>query len=126
MTEIKYTKDHQWIRLEDNGNAVVGITDYAQQQLGDVVFVELPTDGAEVARDAQLALVESVKSAGEVMSPVSGTVIEINAGLNDEPGTINSDPTGAGWFFKLKLSAPAELETLLDEPAYQAFLATLG
>lgn len=126
MTEIKYTKDHQWIRLEDNGNAVVGITDYAQQQLGDVVFVELPTVGAEVARDAQLALVESVKSAGEVMSPVSGTVIEINAGLNDEPGTINSDPTGAGWFFKLKLSAPAELETLLDEPAYQAFLATLG
>ena len=126
MTEIKYTKDHQWIRLEDNGNAVVGITDYAQQQLGDVVFVELPTVGAEVARDAQLALVESVKSAGEVMSPVSGTVIEINAGLNDEPGTINSDPTGAGWFFKLKLSAPAELETLLDEPAYQALLATLG
>ena len=126
MTEIKSTKDHQWIRLEDNGNAVVGITDYAQQQLGDVVFVELPTVGAEVARDAQLALVESVKSAGEVMSPVSGTVIEINAGLNDEPGTINSDPTGAGWFFKLKLSAPAELETLLDEPAYQAFLATLG
>lgn len=126
MTEIKYTKDHQWIRLEDDGNAVVGITDYAQQQLGDVVFVELPTVGAEVARDAQLALVESVKSAGEVMSPVSGTVIEINTGLNDEPATVNTDPTGAGWFFKLKLSAPAELETLLDEPAYQAFLATLG
>jgi len=126
MTEIKYTKDHQWIRLEDNGNAVVGITDYAQQQLGDVVFVELPAVGAEVARDAQLALVESVKSAGEVMSPVSGTVIEVNSGLNDEPGTVNTDPTGAGWFFKLKLADPAELETLLDEPAYQAFLATLA
>jgi glycine cleavage system H protein len=126
MTEIKYTKDHQWLRLEDDGTAVVGITDYAQEQLGDVVFVELPAVGTAVARDAQVAQVESVKSAGEVMAPVGGTVVEVNTALDGEPGTINTDPAGAGWFFKLKLADPTELDGLLDEAAYQAHLATLG
>ena len=126
MTETKYTKDHQWLRLEDDGTAVVGITDYAQEQLGDVVFVELPAVGTAVARDAQVAQVESVKSAGEVMAPVGGTVVEVNTALEGEPDRINTDPVGAGWFFKLKLADPTELDGLLDEASYKAHLATLG
>ena len=121
---LRFTKDHEWTRVE-GGEAVVGITDYAQSQLGDVVFVEVPAAGKELTAGDEAAVVESVKAASEVYAPVSGTVVEGNSALPDAPETVNSDPLGKGWFFKLKLSNPGELDGLMDQAAYDKFVAEL-
>lgn len=119
-----YTKDHEWLAVEGDA-ATVGITDYAQNALGDVVFADVPAAGTVVAKGKEAAVVESVKAASDVYSPVSGTVIEANAALGDDPALVNTDPEGAGWFFKLTLSDPSELDGLMDEAAYKALVATL-
>ena len=116
-----YTKDHEWIEV-DGDTATVGITDYAQGQLGDIVFAEVPTVGSTLKKGGDAAVVESVKAASDVYAPVSGTVTEGNAALGDEPALVNSDPEGGGWFFKLSLSDVGELGGLMDEPAYKAFV----
>jgi glycine cleavage system H protein len=121
---IYFTQDHEWISVEGD-SATVGITDYAQAQLGDVVFVEVPPAGTEVAKGKEAAVVESVKAASDVYAPVSGTVTEANAELEGDPSLVNTAPEGNGWFFKLKLADPAELEGLMDETAYKAFVAGL-
>ena len=117
----RYTKSHEYVRVE-GGTGVVGITDYAQSQLGDVVFVELPPIGQSLSKGAEAATVESVKAASEVNAPVSGTVVDVNSALADSPGLVNEDPSGKGWFIKLKLADAAELDSLMDEDAYRAFL----
>ena len=121
---IYYTRDHEWLAVEGT-TATVGITDYAQNALGDVVFAEVPAAGTVVAKGKEAAVVESVKAASDVYSPVSGTVIEANAALADDPALVNTDPEGAGWFFKLTLSDPSELDGLLDQAAYKALVASL-
>jgi len=121
---IYFTQDHEWISVEGD-SATVGITDYAQAQLGDVVFVEVPPAGTEVAKGKEAAVVESVKAASDVYAPVSGTVTEANSELEGDPSLVNTSPEAAGWFFKLALSNPAELEGLMDETAYKAFVAGL-
>ncbi|MHB1219376.1 MAG: glycine cleavage system protein GcvH [Alphaproteobacteria bacterium] len=121
MAERKYTKEHEWI-VVDGDVATVGITDYAQSQLGDVVYVELPTAGKKVTQMGQAAVVESVKAASEVYAPLTGEVVEANGALADNPALVNSDPAGAGWFFKMKLSNKGELSALMDEAAYKAFV----
>jgi glycine cleavage system H protein len=113
----RFTKDHEYIRLEGD-TAVVGITNYAQEQLGDIVFVELPSVGKTLGRGDEAAVVESVKAASEIYAPASGTVIEVNAALSGNPALVNSDSEGAGWMFKLSLSNPAELDGLLDDAGY--------
>jgi len=115
----KYSEDHEWITVEGN-TGTVGITDFAQQQLGDVVFVELPEVGAQLSQGDNSGVVESVKAASEIYSPVSGEIVEANSLLEDAPDTVNSDPTGDGWFFKIKLSDASELDGLMDETAYKA------
>lgn len=120
MTTLRMTEDHEWIRIDAAGIGTVGITQFAQEQLGDIVFVELPAVGRQLAQGEDAAVIESVKAAAECKSPVSGTVTEVNGALAEEPGQINQDPTGAGWFFKLRLEDPKQLEMLLDEAAYQA------
>jgi glycine cleavage system H protein len=119
-----FTDEHEWIEVEGD-TATVGITDYAQAQLGDIVFVEVPEQGRDVAKGGEAAVVESVKAASDVYAPVTGTVVEGNAALTDDPSLVNSDPEGAGWFFKLTLGDPGELDGLMDEAAYKAFVATL-
>ncbi len=125
MSELKYSKDHEWVRAEGEV-ATVGISGYAQEQLGDVVYVELPEVGRTVAQSDEAAVVESVKAASEVYAPVSGEIVEVNQALEDDPALVNREPTGAGWFLKLKLSAPGELEGLMDEGAYADYVAGLG
>jgi glycine cleavage system H protein len=120
---LKYTQDHEWLNL-DGDVATVGITQFAQKQLGDLVFVELPSVGASLDKGAVAATVESVKAASEVYAPVGGEVIAVNDRLTGEPGLVNSEPTGEGWMFKLKVRNAAEAEALLDEGAYQAIVAT--
>ncbi|PWR23315.1 glycine cleavage system protein GcvH [Zavarzinia compransoris] len=122
---VKYTKDHEWIAV-DGKTGRVGITDYAQLQLGDVVFVELPPVGKALKKGGEAAVVESVKAASEVYSPVTGTVTAANDPLADEPALANSDPQGEGWFFEVELADPAELDGLLDEAAYRDYVASLG
>lgn len=124
MAETRYTKDHEYIRIEGE-TGVVGITDFAQGQLGDVVFVELPSVGKTVAKGGEAAVVESVKAASEVYAPVSGEVVAVNSELEGAPGTVNEDPAGKGWFLKLKLTDAAELEGLMSEAEYQNYLKTL-
>jgi len=119
-----FTKDHEWIDVSGT-SATVGITDYAQGQLGDVVFVELPDVGRVVEAGKEAAVVESVKAASEVYAPVSGTVTEANGALADTPDLVNTAPEGEGWFFRLTLSNPAELEGLMDKGAYKAFVDSL-
>ena len=121
----RYTKDHEYIRLEGD-TAVVGITDYAQGQLGDVVFVELPAIGKAVGKGDEAAVVESVKAASEVYAPVSGEVVAVNSALEGSPGTVNEDPLGSGWFVKMKLADPSELEGLMTEDQYKAFVAGMS
>ena len=116
---LKFTKDHEWIRVED-GVATVGITSYAQEQLGDLVFVELPSIGANLDKGAVAATVESVKAASEVYAPVSGEVIAINDKLAEAPELVNAEPIGGGWLFRMKVRSAAEIDTLLDEAAYAA------
>ena len=125
MSDLKFSKEHEWVDVED-GIATVGISDYAQEQLGDVVYIELPEVGQKIARDGQAAVVESVKAASEIYAPASGEVTEINGALGDEPGLVNGDPTGGGWFFKLKLDYESELATLMDADAYQEYVEELG
>jgi glycine cleavage system H protein len=125
MATTRYTKDHEWIRL-DGEAAIVGITDYAQSQLGDVVFVELPAIGKAFAKGAEAAVVESVKAASEVYAPASGEVVAVNDALEGAPATVNEDAEGRGWFLKLKLADPAELDGLMTDAQYKDYLATLS
>jgi glycine cleavage system H protein len=125
MTELRFTSEHEWIRC-DGELATVGITDYAQNQLGDVVYVELPEIGRHVAKGAETAVVESVKAASEIYAPVSGEIAAINEALAGEPARVNADPMGEGWFLKLRLADPAELATLMDEDSYKRFVEGLG
>ena len=118
MATIKYTKEHEWVRVEGD-IGTVGITDHAQEQLGDLVFVELPAVGKTLAKGDEAAVVESVKAASEVYAPVGGEVVEVNAALNDDPAKVNADAMGGGWFFKIRIADPAELDALLDEAAYR-------
>ena len=119
---LKYTPDHEWLKVEGD-NATVGITHHAQDALGDVVFVDLPEVGATVEAKAVAGVVESVKAAADVYMPVTGVITEVNEALRADPSLANSDPLGAGWFFKVKLSNPAELDALMDETSYTAFSA---
>ena len=119
---VKYTEDHEWLKTE-GGIATVGITVHAQEALGDVVFVELPEVGTTFAQKDTAGVVESVKAAADVYMPVSGEVVEVNEALRDDPSLANTDPLGAGWFFKVKLSEPAQLDALMDETSYSAFAA---
>ncbi|HYP38517.1 MAG TPA: glycine cleavage system protein GcvH [Stellaceae bacterium] len=121
MSTFRFTRDHEWVRL-DGDLAIVGITDYAQSQLGDVVYVELPEIGHRVEKGKEAAVVESVKAASEVYAPVSGEVAEINEMLTTDPATVNADPMGDGWFIKLRLDDPKELDSLMDEEGYRRFV----
>jgi glycine cleavage system H protein len=122
MSTFRFTRDHEWVRL-DGDLAIVGITDYAQSQLGDVVYVELPEIGHRVEKGKEAAVVESVKAASEVYAPVSGEVAEINEALTADPAKVNADAMGEGWFLKLRFSDPQELDDLMDEAAYARFVA---
>jgi glycine cleavage system H protein len=119
MSDLRYTKDHEWVRIEGD-TVTVGITPYAQEQLGDVVYVELPEVGRKVEQGKEMAVVESVKAASEVYAPVSGEVLEVNTVLSDAPATVNEDAQGKGWFVKLKVADSKQLDGLLDEAAYKA------
>jgi glycine cleavage system H protein len=119
-----FTQDHEWIEVDGNA-ATVGITDYAQSQLGDIVFVEVPEAGRKVSKGGDAAVVESVKAASDVYAPVSGNVTQGNAALADDPALVNSDPEGAGWFFRLELDDVSELDGLMDAAAYKAFVESL-
>lgn len=119
----KFSKDHEWIRV-DGDIATIGITNHAQEQLGDIVFVEVPEVGRKVAAEESVAVVESVKAASDVYSPVSGEVVEANAALAESPGIVNDDPERGAWFFKVRLSNPAELDALMDRAAYDALVAS--
>jgi len=121
-TEYRYTKEHEWIVVK-GGIATIGITDYAQHELGDVVFVELPKAGTRLAAGKIFGSVESVKAVSDIYAPASGDVIEANAALQDKPETLNTDPHGGGWLVKVKLTNPAEVSSLLDAAAYEAFIA---
>jgi glycine cleavage system H protein len=117
---VYYTEEHEWIRVEGD-EATVGITDFAQGQLGDIVFVELPEAGRQVTKGGEAAVVESVKAASDVYAPVDGEIVEPNPALGDDPSLVNSDPEGEGWFFRLRLSDRSQLEGLMDASAYKAF-----
>ena len=121
----RYTKDHEYVRVEGD-TGTVGITDYAQSQLGDVVFVELPSVGKTVAKGGEAAVVESVKAASEVYAPVSGEVVEVNSELENAPGTVNEDPAGRGWFIKIKIKDQGELEGLMSEEQYQDYVSSIS
>ena len=123
--DLKFLKSHEWARVEGNGRVTVGISDHAQGLLGDLVYVELPEVGADAKAGEQIAVVESVKAASDVYAPISGEVVEGNAALGDAPETVNDQPEGSGWFAKIKLANPAEVEALMDRDAYEAFLGTL-
>ncbi|HKU97350.1 MAG TPA: glycine cleavage system protein GcvH [Vineibacter sp.] len=125
MATVKYTDEHEWISVE-NGVGTVGITDYAQEQLGDVVFVEVPEVGRTVAKGEAVAVVESVKAASDIYAPAAGGIVESNAALADAPGDVNLEPTGKGWFFKIKLANPSELDGLMDQAKYDAFVKSLA
>jgi glycine cleavage system H protein len=121
----RYTKDHEYIRVEGDAG-VVGISDYAQGQLGDVVFVELPSVGKTLSKGDEAAVVESVKAASEVYAPVSGEVVEVNSELEAAPGTVNEDPAGRGWFMKIRLTNQSELDDLMTEEQYQEFVKSIS
>lgn len=125
MAETRYTKDHERVRLEDDGTLTVGITDHAQEALGDIVFVELPAVDREVAEGESCATVESTKAANDVFAPLAGRIAEINETVVEDPGLINRDPQGEGWFWRMDPADEANFESLLDEEAYEAFLETL-
>jgi glycine cleavage system H protein len=124
MSELRYTDQHEWVRLEGDV-AVIGISDYAQGQLGDVVFVELPAPGKKVSRGGEAAVVESVKAASEVYAPVSGEVVAVNKSLTADPGLVNRAPTGDGWFLKIRVSDRSEIDKLMDAKAYAKFVEGL-
>ena len=122
-SHLQYTESHEWVSSEDNGNARIGITDHAQEALGDLVFVELPEAGSDINAEDAVCVVESVKAASDVYMPISGEITEVNEVLNDAPETINDSPFDDGWLFKVKPSVPVELEELMDADAYQAEIA---
>lgn len=122
---MRYSKEHEWIRAEGDVH-VCGITDYAQGQLGDVVYVEVKPVGTKVAQGGEAATVESVKAASEVYAPAAGEIVAANPALADTPALVNQSPTGEGWFFKIKISDPKQLDALMDEAAYQAYVKGLG
>ena len=124
MSEVRYSKDHEWVKV-DGDTATVGITHYAQEQLGDVVFVELPEVGKKVEQGKEMATVESVKAASEVYAPISGEVVEVNSALTDAPATVNEEAQGKGWFAKLKIADKGQLAALMDEAAYKKFVEGL-
>jgi glycine cleavage system H protein len=124
MSEVRYSKDHEWVKV-DGDTATVGITHYAQEQLGDVVFVELPEVGKKVEQGKEMATVESVKAASEVYAPISGEVIEVNSALADAPATVNEEAQGKGWFAKLTIADKGQLAALMDEAAYKKFVEGL-
>ncbi len=124
MSELRYTEDHEWVLLE-GGIATIGISDHAQEQLGDVVYVELPEEGAVFAEGAQAATVESVKAASEIYAPVAGEVVGSNGALSDKPELVNSDPLGDGWFFKIKVADAGAVAKMMDENAYKKHLESL-
>jgi len=119
--ELKYTQTHEWIKIEGD-TGIIGITDYAQQQMGDIVFVELPKVGLKLEKEKQACVVESVKSAFDIYSPVNGEVIEVNNSLSNDPAKINQDPYGEGWIFKIKISNPSEVNSLMSYSQYEEFL----
>ncbi|NCF26239.1 MAG: glycine cleavage system protein GcvH [Gammaproteobacteria bacterium] len=121
MSAVRYTKDHEWILMEDGDVGVIGITDYAQEQLGELVYVELPELDQEIGAGSDAVVIESVKAASEVKAPVSGAVVEVNEALVDEPEKVNNDPMGEGWFIKIKVANTGELDELMDEDAYKAY-----
>jgi glycine cleavage system H protein len=125
MPTLRFTKDHEWIR-QDGDTAVIGITDYAQQQLGDIVYVELPSVGTLVEAGKEAAVVESAKAASEVYAPVTGEIVAVNERVAGDPATVNADPMGEGWFLAVKLADPTALDGLMDEAAYAAFVAEQG
>ncbi len=125
MADTRYSQEHEWLRIEGDVGTI-GITQYAQEQLGDVVFVDVPAVGRKVAKGESIAVVESVKAASDIYSPASGEVVEANAALSETPGDVNAEPLGKGWFFKLKLSDKSELDKLMDETAYNAFVKSLS
>ena len=122
MATLRFTKDHEWVR-QDGDTATVGITDYAQEQMGDVVYVELPEIGRQVEQGTEAAVVESAKAASEVYAPVSGEIVEVNDVLAGDPAQVNADAMGGGWFMKIRLADPKQLDGLMDEAAYKAFVA---
>ena len=124
MANVRFTSDHEWVRIEDD-IGVVGITEYAQEQLGDIVFVELPEVGAQLEKGAEAAVVESVKAASEVNAPVNGEVVAVNENLADNPGKVNADAMGDGWFFKIRFADPEQLEDLMKPAAYKELVAGL-
>ena len=119
---IKYSEDHEWVDAKEDDLVVIGITDFAQEQLGDLVYVELPEVGDECTKGENISVIESVKAASDLVAPVSGSIIEVNSRLEDEPEIVTEDSMGEGWFIKVKLSDPAELEELMDEEAYNSFI----
>ena len=125
MSDLRYSKEHEWVRLEGDV-ATVGISNFAQEQLGDVVFVELPDVGITVEQNGDACVVESVKAASEVYAPVDGEIVEVNAALKENPELVNQSPTGEGWFMKIRISDPAQVEAMMDEAAYNAFTASQG
>jgi glycine cleavage system H protein len=125
MSDVRYTKEHEWVRL-DGDLATVGISDYAQEQLGELVFVELPEIGRQVSRGGNLAVIESVKAASDVYAPVSGEVVETNPELENDPGLVNRSAEDEGWFCKLRIADPGELTQLMDAAAYKAYVADLS
>lgn len=124
MSQIKFSEDHEWIRVEGD-SGTVGITDYAQEQLGDLVFVELPEVGKSFAKGDEAVVIESVKAASELYAPIAGEVTEVNDTLADDPAQVNGDPMGAGWFFKMTIADAGELDGLMDEAAYKSFVEGL-
>lgn len=126
MATVRYTQEHEYLRIVEDGEAIVGITAYAQQQLGDIVYVGLPDIGADLEQGDEAGVVESVKAASEVYAPVSGEVTAINDVLADKPETVNADPAGEGWFFRIRMTRPEEVESLLDETAYDALIKELS
>jgi glycine cleavage system H protein len=125
MSTIKYSEEHEWVEV-DGDTGTVGISNYAQEQLGDIVFIELPEAGATVEKGAEVAVVESVKAASEIYSPVSGDIVESNAALSETPELVNSDAEGGGWLYKVKLADAGELDTLMDADGYAEFVEGLG
>ena len=122
MSTLKFTEDHEWVLTADDGTALIGVTNFAQEQLGELVFIELPEVGADVEKEDAVAVIESVKSASDLLMPVSGKIVEVNEELDSDPGKVNEDAMGAGWFIKVKLSDESELDELMDEDKYMAGL----
>ena len=125
MSALKFTEEHEWLRLEDDGTVTIGITDYAQEQLGDIVYVELPNVGDILTMGSEAAVIESVKAAGEIKAAVGGEVLAVNTSLEDKPEAVNFDPTNTGWFFKLAPDDAGVLDQYMDEDTYQEFIKEL-